>query len=462
MSAEKIKKYLQESQKDERWQESTQLREMVAEREESLDKSTKAIKENGKLVAKKDSNLVKNDMDSDEKVFNADFLDILARPPVDDVEIDYTAEEIARIKESVGEVTGDMIETMEKLRIACEKEIQGELERYVEAGGNPEDFEPQLIPYGIVYEAYMYDKKLKEKERLKQERSLKNRLKKRFASNTETESKIKTTNVANGNKSKMNNKTAEKTCARGNEANSYAKNNEGVENKTETSNNRVKNAVGNATVGSEDFKNNFQIDKNLASSANRIYEKKTSDWDEQRESREAILLKNHELRQLGIPFDETLERQVSQNLTFKMLSAMMVVSSIVAKDPQWTLALATSGISLFICTKYTECKADLKYRKAVDDVRKAFIRARGAMTEEDVQRILNTHKVKLPDEYALACMTQEERDEILDNAKNPKELSKRKLIKHIKRELTNFEVQRYEEMRKKQKTVAKEPNANSR
>lgn len=466
MSADKIKKYLQESQSDDRLLESTQLGERVTEKETALDESTRAIIESGKLVAKRDPNLVKNNTDSDEIVFNIDYLDTLARPPISDVETDYTEGEIARIKEAVGEINGDMIETMEKLRIACEKEIQGELDRYVASGGRAEDFEPELIPNGIVYEAYMYDKKLKEQKRLKEERSLKNRFKKMFANSTAENKEMATADekstTANNSEKDDASKNENVICESGNGNNRATPNISAFENGIKITKTPNKILIGDTVFRSDDFKNYFEMDKNVASSSNRVYEKKKSDWDKQREAREEILLRNYELRQLGIPVDDDLMNDVANSAFFKICAGLLVASSVVTNDPLWSLALMSSGIIAFAGTKYAEYKGDLKYRKALDEVRNAFIDSNGTMTEADVQRILNSHKVKLPDEYALACMTKDERDDILANAKNPKELSKRKLIKHIKRELANFEIEHCGELRKNRKTIAKEHDLNTR
>lgn len=482
MKTEKIKKYLQESQKDESWQESIQLCETVIKCKE-LDENTKTILKQGAMIAENDDNTKKISAKNDKRIFSAEMWDVISQSSsteakaiqaqtqqqqeVKQVQETEKSQEVKAIesvekKNNIKENGATMIESMERLKVVFQKKIQDECDEFVANGGKAEDFKPQLIPHGIVYESVMNAQRRKEEQRLKEERSIRNKLKKKFgkknSAESETKKAEKSTNGANKKQDKKENQVSlDKRSIQHSPVNTLS-----FENKGEIKNTTDDLAVGDGVGKRENFESYFELGRNIEPNTNKLYDSKRAEWDKRREIIEALWLKNNELRELGIPLDRTITAEASKNFTFKLCASMMLACSLISKDPQWMGAFVASGISMFVGAKCVENNLDLKYRKTVDKVRETYIKSDGIMTADDVRKIMNTHKVELPDKYALASMPKEQRDEFLEQAKNPKELSKRKLIKHIKHELSSYKSNKKKELKKLRKESAKKSQSHSR
>lgn len=216
------------------------------------------------------------------------------------------------------------------------------------------------------------------------------------------------------------------------------------------------------------YNRDLQIDKNNARSSNRIYARKKDATDTNYDQQDAFWLQRAELRELGLPFDPQYETDISHYKTVRLVAGVLILNGII------NIALAngdisstlidnanTSGFTFWVGSAIYALNRgvykikDMKYRGAIDTLRYYYQSSNGKMSKEFVKHLTMVDDKKYPDEYALACMTKEERDAILKDRDNPFTLSKRKKIQRIYTGLDTYLNSEKLEKKKSKKEVEK-------
>lgn len=356
----------------------------------------------------------------------------------------------------------DCASAVEKLKEIFDAQIQREKDTFVANGGNPDEFVPAMIPSGLVYNMHMARLRNEEKMRIKEEKKLKNRLKRWWAQNVSQGTSNKNDKQVSGNDKQGESSAAQ--SARGGSDNCGSEDTKGSSKehvtliaRTSQSNARGGNLsengnqvgssasgaeepkIGNSVKGTQDFESNYRIDDVRASSSNKVYQKKTTQWDRKREAYEEMLLKEAELRKLGLPADDELRHQVILNAEFKAFGVALLAFGFMDISGVNSLLPLLSGGMLIFGAGVAASVNDLKYRMALQEVREAYIRCNGAMTKEDLYKILDkVDKKSLPDKYDLACMLKEDREALLKEYGDDEPINKKALAKHMKYELRTF------------------------
>lgn len=308
---------------------------------------------------------------------------------------------IEKIKEQAPtqeEFDNDFMGSVEKMFQVLDSQLQEEYDEYIKNGGKPEDFQPDLIPRGMVYSMQMSKLKRQEQEKIKAEKKLSNRFKKW-----------------------MEQRQTKKLGS-------------------------FENVYGGSKLSELEHETQYNIYEQPQMGSDKIKDKYKSVQDKRREINEENAQKDAEMALMGLPIDVNIEKEASLNLGFKIVGASMILSGLLNFGSDYCFALTTCGIITYASAMGMENATDLKYRKAVHNVREAFLRCRGDMTPEDVAKILHKVESKLPDEYDLACMTNEDREALLASSNNPQQLSKKQLVKHINKELREFMYKQNEKM----------------
>lgn len=191
---------------------------------------------------------------------------------------------------------------------------------------------------------------------------------------------------------------------------------------------------------------NMQVDATRASSSNKIYTRSRDEWDDYYDEWDEEYYQRAQLREMGIPFDETINRDAAICASLSFIASCATVGGLWAIYAGSTPLIAVAGVTGYLGIKYVERKLDLNYRKAVKDLQDTYFRSRGGLTKEAVKEIMMVNDFKLPDKYALACMTAEEREAIL--ATVPQQPSKKELRRRIHKALYKFELQELKRIQK--------------
>lgn len=165
---------------------------------------------------------------------------------------------------------------------------------------------------------------------------------------------------------------------------------------------------------------------------------------------EAFFASQNELRKMGLPYDDSLDTDRKFNFYGKFLSAMAMISGalmekttllsdIMAGNIGFSHALSMAGFVCFAALTAFSKKKELKYRLALARLADSYEESNGLISKEDIIAITGADQNIYPDEYKLAVMTQEEKDELFKNMPKTKPMSKRKQIKAIKKLLNVYE-----------------------
>ena len=207
----------------------------------------------------------------------------------------------------------------------------------------------------------------------------------------------------------------------------------------------------NSNVNNADFKSAYEENKKRASSSNKAYVRKKDSVDAYYDNQDAELWENAKLREMGIPIDYSFATEYQINAYSKMVSSMSSVlgfwlmdfsngilpAFVDVNNPVATF-LFWAGVSGYVISSYMGKTQNLSYRKSIYILQQAYLDKRTRITPDEIKEIVGYEKVNLPDKYALACMTTEEREKILQNAKNPYELTMKQKQKRIKKALNNY------------------------
>lgn len=356
----------------------------------------------------------------------------------------------------------DPASAAEKLKEIFDAQIQREKDAFVANGGNPDEFVPAMIPSGLVYNLHMSRLRNEEKMRIKEQKKLKNRLKRWWAQNVSQDASSKDDKQVAGdskqgesgavqsaksescNCGSKNAKSSRKEpvtiIVRTNQSSASGGNlSENGNQVGSFANGAVDPQIGDGVKGTQDFENNYCVDDDRASSSNKVYQKKATQWDRKREAREELLLKEAELRKLGLPADDELRHQVILNAEFKAFGVALLAFGFMDISGVNSLLPLLSGGTMIFGAGVAASVNDLKYRMALQEVREAYIRCNGAMTKEDLYKILDkVDKKPLPDKYDLACMLKEDREALLKEYGDDEPINKKALAKHMKYELRTF------------------------
>ena len=207
----------------------------------------------------------------------------------------------------------------------------------------------------------------------------------------------------------------------------------------------------NSNVNNADFKSAYEENKKRASSSNKAYVRKKDSVDAYYDNQDAELWENAKLREMGIPIDYSFATEYQINAYSKMVSSMSSVlgfwlmdfsngilpAFVDVNNPVATF-LFWAGVSGYVISSYMGKTQNLSYRKSIYILQQAYLDKRTRITPDEIKEVVGYEKVNLPDKYALACMTTEEREKILQNAKNPYELTMKQKQKRIKKALNNY------------------------
>ena len=183
---------------------------------------------------------------------------------------------------------------------------------------------------------------------------------------------------------------------------------------------------------------------------NKVYDKKKDSYDYFLDEFEKVTYEKSKLRKLGINVEEDFLLEKSINKNIKVLSSISFIYGlyltqmlppnivdVLTQTNSASFALCWAGISGYALAKVWEKKSDFKYKKALLDLQKAYLEDK-IITDEEIKYIVGNDNVKIPDEFELAVLPKEEREEWLRKQNSVEKFSTKEKTKRIKKALKNL------------------------
>lgn len=195
----------------------------------------------------------------------------------------------------------------------------------------------------------------------------------------------------------------------------------------------------------------YVVDKDKAASSNKQYKRQKDEVDKYYDKLDEEMLRRAKLREIGIPYDETYISDKNFHNRWNSISALSmatgffffkyntdIVSSLIDSSNTASIFLMLVGVAGLSINHCISKSQNLKYRDEVYELQQAYLNSNGKISEEEIKEIMGVYEVNKIDKYALACMTQEEREETISKARNPYELTQKQKAKRIKQALSNY------------------------